>query len=162
MTTPISRTVSLLLEPCDAAVLVRLYHTKAGAVLIVLHRLCNNGDIRLFLDMVFQKLVVIKLVNTVAGRNHNIWLVAVAQEGKILRDRIRRRQLIEMIEKAMEEDRTDFVKDVLVRYIDLKRIYSYEMTDYWSNIASVEFETRLFFTTAPGLYFAGGRSSILE
>ena len=31
---------------------------------------------------------------------------------------IRRRQLIEMIEKAMEEDRTDFVKDVLVRYID--------------------------------------------
>ena len=51
---------------------------------------------------------------------------------------IRRSQLIEMIEKALEEDRTDFVKDVLVRYIDLKRIYSYEMTDYWSNIASVE------------------------
>lgn len=51
---------------------------------------------------------------------------------------IRRRQLIELIEKAMEEDRIDFVKDILVRYIDLKRIYSYEMTDYWSNIASVE------------------------
>ncbi len=47
--------------------------------------------------MVFQKLVVIKLVNTVAGRNHNIWLVAVAQEGKILRDRIRRTAVPETI-----------------------------------------------------------------
>lgn len=51
---------------------------------------------------------------------------------------IRRRQLIEMIEKCAEEDRYDFVRDILVRYKELKRIYGYRITDYWSNIASVE------------------------
>ncbi len=51
---------------------------------------------------------------------------------------IRRRQLIEMIEKCAEEDRYDFVRDILVRYKDLKRIYGYKITDYWRNIASVE------------------------
>lgn len=51
---------------------------------------------------------------------------------------IRRRQLIEMIEKCMEEDRYDFVRDVLIRYKDLKRIYGYKLQDYWRNIASVE------------------------
>ena len=51
---------------------------------------------------------------------------------------IRRRQLIELIEKAGEEDRYDFVRDVLIRYKDVKRIYGYKMSTYWSNIASVE------------------------
>lgn len=51
---------------------------------------------------------------------------------------IRRRQLIEMIEKCAEEDRYDFVRDILVRYKELKRIYGYKITDYWRNIASVE------------------------
>lgn len=51
---------------------------------------------------------------------------------------LRRRQLIEMIERCAEEDRYDFVRDILVRYKDLKRIYGYQMTDYWRNIASVE------------------------
>lgn len=51
---------------------------------------------------------------------------------------LRRRQLIEMIEKCAEEDRYDFVRDVLVRYKDIKRIYGYKMRDYWRNIASVE------------------------
>ena len=51
---------------------------------------------------------------------------------------IRRRQLIEMLERAGEEERYDFVKDVLIRYKDVKRIYGYKMEDYWSNIASVE------------------------
>ncbi len=50
---------------------------------------------------------------------------------------IRRRLLIEMIEKCAEEDRYDFVKDVLIRYKDVKRIFGYKMTDYWRNIASV-------------------------
>ena len=36
------------------------------------------------------------------------------------------------------EGRYDFVKDVLIRYKDVKRIYGYEMKEYWSNIASVE------------------------
>ncbi len=51
---------------------------------------------------------------------------------------IRRRQLIELIEKAAMEDRVDFVSDILIRYKDIKRIYGYKIKDYWRNIASVE------------------------
>ena len=51
---------------------------------------------------------------------------------------IRRRQLIELIERCAAEDRYDFVQDILVRYRNLKRIYAYKMDSYWSNIASVE------------------------
>lgn len=51
---------------------------------------------------------------------------------------IRRRQLIELIEKAKQEERHDFVKDILVRYKNLKKIYAYNLDSYWSNIASVE------------------------
>ena len=51
---------------------------------------------------------------------------------------IRRRQLIELVERSAMEDRHDFVKDILIRYKNLKRIYGYKMQDYWSNIASVE------------------------
>lgn len=51
---------------------------------------------------------------------------------------MRRRQLIEMIEKCAEEDRYDFVRDILIRYKDVKRIYGYKITDYWRNVASVE------------------------
>ena len=39
---------------------------------------------------------------------------------------IRRRQLIEMIERSAQEDRYDFVKDILIRYKNLKRIYGYK------------------------------------
>jgi len=51
---------------------------------------------------------------------------------------IRRRNLIEMIERCVEEERYDFVRDILIRYKDLKRIYAYKIKDYWRNIASVE------------------------
>lgn len=51
---------------------------------------------------------------------------------------IRRRQLIEMIEKAAGEGRYDFVNDILIRYKDLKRIFAYKMTDYWKNISTVQ------------------------
>lgn len=51
---------------------------------------------------------------------------------------IRRRQLIELIEKSAEEDRYDFVRDILIRYKDLKYIYGYKIKEYWRNIASVE------------------------
>ena len=60
---------------------------------------------------------------------------------------IRRRQLIEMIEKCAEEDRYDFVRDILIRYKDIKKIYAYKMDTYWSNISSVEsyFRTNMDF-----------------
>ncbi len=51
---------------------------------------------------------------------------------------IRRRQLIELIEKSAEEGRFDFVRDVLIRYKGVKRIFGYKIDCYWSNIASVE------------------------
>ena len=51
---------------------------------------------------------------------------------------IRRRQLIEMIERSAQEDRYDFVKDILIRYKNLKRIYGYKINTYWSNIATVD------------------------
>lgn len=51
---------------------------------------------------------------------------------------IRRRQLIEMLERCAEENRHDFVTDILIRYKNLKRIYGYKTDSYWSNIATVE------------------------
>ncbi|MDO5336206.1 MAG: glucose-1-phosphate adenylyltransferase subunit GlgD [Eubacteriales bacterium] len=51
---------------------------------------------------------------------------------------IRRRQLIELIEKSAQEGRHDFVKDILIRYKNLKRIYGYQIDQYWSNISTVE------------------------
>ena len=51
---------------------------------------------------------------------------------------LRRRQLIEMVEKCAEEDRYDFVRDILIRYKDVRRIFGYQLRDYWRNIASVE------------------------
>lgn len=77
---------------------------------------------------------------------------------------IRRRQLIELIERCAAEDRYDFVRDILVRYKNVKRIYAYKMDGYWSNIASVEsyFKTNkdflkkevrdYFFATYPEIY----------
>ncbi|MDD2355660.1 MAG: glucose-1-phosphate adenylyltransferase subunit GlgD [Lachnospiraceae bacterium] len=51
---------------------------------------------------------------------------------------IRRRQLIDLLEKAQDEGRYDFVQDILIRYRNVKRIYGYKLDSYWSNIASVE------------------------
>ena len=46
-----------------------------------------------------------------------------------------------------KEDRYDFVKDILVRYKGMKRIYGYKMNEYWSNISTVEayYETNMSF-----------------
>ena len=63
---------------------------------------------------------------------------------------IRRRQLIEMIEKAAEENRYDFVSDILIRYKDLKRIYAYKTNDYWKNISTIQdyYDTNMDFLNA--------------
>ncbi|MCD7826281.1 MAG: glucose-1-phosphate adenylyltransferase subunit GlgD [Clostridiaceae bacterium] len=60
---------------------------------------------------------------------------------------VRRRLLIELIEKTAEEERYDFVKDILIRYKNIKKIYAYQMTNYWSNISSVDsyFRTNMDF-----------------
>jgi len=51
---------------------------------------------------------------------------------------IRRRQLIEMLERCAEENRWDIVNDIILRYKNLKRIYAYKMDEYWSNISTVD------------------------
>lgn len=51
---------------------------------------------------------------------------------------IRRRQLIELIEKSAKEDRHDFVRDILIRYKNMKRIYGYKTEDYWESISTAE------------------------
>ena len=63
---------------------------------------------------------------------------------------IRRRLLIEMIEKCAEEDRYDFVRDLLIRYKNQKRIFGYKLKEYWKNIASVEdyFDANMDFLNA--------------
>ncbi len=60
---------------------------------------------------------------------------------------IRRRQLIDLIEKSAEEDRHDFVRDILIRYRSLKRICAYRIDSYWRNIATVNdyFRTNMDF-----------------
>ena len=76
---------------------------------------------------------------------------------------IRRRQLIEMLERCAEEGRYDFVTDILIRYKNMKRIYGYKLEDYWSNIATVESyyrtnmefldpKVRTFFRNEPKVY----------
>lgn len=51
---------------------------------------------------------------------------------------IRRRQLIELLEAANEENRYDFVNDILIRYKNVKKIYGYKCNEYWNNISSVD------------------------
>lgn len=60
---------------------------------------------------------------------------------------IRRRLLIELIEKCAEEGRHDFVNDILIRYKNIKRIYGYKHSGYWSNISTVDsyFHTNMDF-----------------
>ncbi|MCD8198145.1 MAG: glucose-1-phosphate adenylyltransferase subunit GlgD [Lachnospiraceae bacterium] len=60
---------------------------------------------------------------------------------------VRRRQLVELIERCAQEDRYDFVQDILIRYKNVKRIYAYRMDSYWNSIASVDsyYETNMDF-----------------
>ena len=77
---------------------------------------------------------------------------------------IRRRQLIEMLERSGQEDRWDFVTDILIRYKNLKKIYGYKINSYWNNISTVDayYQTNMdflkpevrkyFFKDAPSVY----------
>ena len=58
---------------------------------------------------------------------------------------IRRRQLIELLERCAGEGQFDFVKDILVRYKNVKRIYAYKMDSYWNNIVDAYYETNMDF-----------------
>jgi len=51
---------------------------------------------------------------------------------------IRRRQLIDIIERCNDEERYDFVNDVIIRYRNVKKIHAYKIDDYWNNISTVD------------------------
>ena len=51
---------------------------------------------------------------------------------------IRRRLLIDLVEQCAEEERHDFVTDILIRYRNVKKIYGYKMDTYWRNIGTKE------------------------
>lgn len=77
---------------------------------------------------------------------------------------IRRRQLIELLESCAAEGRTDFVKDILIRYKNVKKINAFRLETYWRNIGSVDsyYRTNMdflkgdirdyFFRQQPGVY----------
>ena len=77
---------------------------------------------------------------------------------------IRRRQLIDLIEHCNDEERYDFVNDVIIRHRNIKKIYAYKMEDYWSNISTIDsyYKTNMdflnpeirhyFFKEAPKIY----------
>ncbi len=76
---------------------------------------------------------------------------------------VRRRQLIEMLERCAEEERWDFVNDILLRYKNLKKIYGYKINSYWSNISTVEsyYKTNMdFLKPEVRNYFAKGEMPI--
>ena len=51
---------------------------------------------------------------------------------------VRRRHLIQQLERCRALERYDFVRDVLVRNLGEKRIVAYCQQEYWRNIATVE------------------------
>ena len=51
---------------------------------------------------------------------------------------LRRRQLIDLIERCAEDERYDFVTDILIRYKNLKKIYGYKLSGYWNNISRTD------------------------
>ena len=50
----------------------------------------------------------------------------------------RRRQLIELIERCKEEERSDLVRDIIIRYLPVKKTYAYKLDSYWAGINTVQ------------------------
>ena len=50
----------------------------------------------------------------------------------------RSRQLIELIERCKEEERSDLVRDIIIRYLPVKKTYAYKLDSYWAGINTVQ------------------------
>ena len=77
-------TMRLFLKFLYPAVLVHLKGTIAFHISADRHVLAHHRNIGLFLNMVFQNLVIIHFINTVTGRNYHIRLMAALQERQVL------------------------------------------------------------------------------
>ena len=99
--------------------------------------------------------VAVKDIEAETEELHRFGVVRMAEDGRIVNFEekplvaqtntvsigvyvIRRRLLIELIQKAHEEKRNDFVQDILVRYKDVKKIFGYKHEGYWENIATID------------------------
>ena len=75
---------------------------------------------------------------------------------------IRRRLLIDLVEKCMDEDRFDLVRDIIIRQRRVKRIYAYRLDGYWSSISSANsyYKTNLDFLKPEvrEIFFGEGRT----
>ena len=67
----------LLLKLNDPSICVRLYHTETGHIHIARHILADNCDICFLFNMIFQDFVIVQLINTVSGSDHNVRLMAL-------------------------------------------------------------------------------------
>ena len=77
---------------------------------------------------------------------------------------VRRRLLIELLQKCAAAGGTDIIKDILIRFSDVKKIYGFRMNSYWRSMSTVEsyFRTNMdflepevrdyFFRQYPGIY----------
>ena len=84
----IGRNHRLLLKFCDSAVLIHAENAKTFNLRRIITGSTYHCNIRTFCDMIFQNFVIVHLVDTVAGCDHNIRLMAVLQELKVLVDGI--------------------------------------------------------------------------
>ena len=93
-------------------------------------------------DAIYQNLDFLK-------RSHEPYVVIASGDcvykldyNKVLEYHIAKRADVTIVCKDVDanEDvtRHDFVKDILIRYKNLKRIYGYKIQDYWNNISTVE------------------------
>ena len=76
---------------------------------------------------------------------------------------MRRRFLIELLNRADKEGRYNLVQDIIVPLIGTRNVYGYELPGYWSNIATVDayYRTNMdFLKQDMREYFFGGYNSI--
>ena len=133
------------------------YHAEKGADVTVVCTECTNDEISRFGVLTLDEDSRIRAFDEKPTFSESTTISA----GIYI---LRRRLLIRLLEQCAREGRTDFVRDILIRYKDTKKIYGYRMNTYWSNIATVEsyFRTNMdflkpevrdyFFRQYPGVY----------
>jgi glucose-1-phosphate adenylyltransferase len=133
------------------------YHAEKGADVTVVCTECTNDEISRFGVLMLDEDSRIRAFDEKPTFSESTTISA----GIYI---LRRRLLIRLLEQCAREGRTDFVRDILIRYKDTKKIYGYRMNTYWSNIATVEsyFRTNMdflkpevrdyFFRQYPGVY----------
>ena len=108
------------------------YHMEKKAdITIVCKRLAEGEDARRF--------GIVKMDEEM--RVHDFEEKPVVADSNIISTGIyiiRRRLLIDLIEECIEDERYDFVKDILIRYKNVKKIYGYLTSMYWTNITTVD------------------------